>query len=319
MEFDKYFVGKKKENSRKWVLKAQETEKDIWDVTEGIPLGSGFMAHKDKEKNEIYILDEKGNEVRRYPNVFINDLAGIIELFRILLGLPVNEAESKTEVGAKQIDLSSNKLDKKTTSEENKEEEIEELDEVEIEDKLEEDEDEDEDEEELDEVEIEDELDEEEEEKEKEKKEEEEEKEEEDEEEEELKKQMKDMLEKDINNEEENGKEESEESEKKENEENVKKLAELKRQIDEKRDKVEEILTYMIENDKLVSKKDIQEKVIAGENPIFAKSRAMEDKIKVKRKILMAADDDMLETLLEEIKNNNEEKTNNLFSELFVK
>ena len=61
--------------------------KDIFDVAEGLPIGNGYMAHKDANSNEIYVLDNKGTEVLRVPNVFLNDMANIIELFRVILKL----------------------------------------------------------------------------------------------------------------------------------------------------------------------------------------------------------------------------------------
>ena len=226
----------------KKIIKAEE--KDIWEVTEGIPLGSGYIAHKDKNTNEIYVLDKEGNEVKRLPNAFSQDLAQIIEFFRVLLDLPVEkkEEDNKTQ---KNVELEPENEESEKENEESEKENS-------------------------------------------------------------LREEMEKML-----NEKEGNKQEISPDDKK--------LAELKQQIDEKKKKVEEILTYLIDEDRIVSKEEIKNMIVAGENPIFAKERAIEEKIKKLRKIFMAANDDMLETFKETLKIEPKENTNNIINELFEK
>jgi len=223
-----------------------EPKADIWEISEGIPLGNGYMAHKDKEKNEIYVIDKDGAETYRFPNAFSNDMAMIIEFFRVLLELPMDKKEAPEAAPEAQEEVVEDKEEK-----------------------------------------------------------------EEDKTNEELDKELDKMLEK----KEKESKPEVSESEIQQNE----KLADLKKQIDEKKKKVEEILTYMIENNKLVDKADIQAEIIKGENAIFARKRAIEKKMKVKRKTLMAADDDMLDTLMISVKGENKQQAENIIAKLFQK
>jgi hypothetical protein len=45
------------------------------------------VLHKDEKKDEFYVLDKEGTEIKRVPNVFVNDVARIIDYFRRDLGL----------------------------------------------------------------------------------------------------------------------------------------------------------------------------------------------------------------------------------------
>jgi hypothetical protein len=65
----------------------EKMDQDIWDVSEGIPLGNGCIAHKDKETNEIYVIDKDGKELFRAPNALVNDMGLIIEFLRSILKL----------------------------------------------------------------------------------------------------------------------------------------------------------------------------------------------------------------------------------------
>ncbi len=64
-----------------------DMDKEGTDVLDTINLGEGFVLHKDEKKDEFYVLDKEGTEIKRVPNVFVNDVARIIDYFRRDLGL----------------------------------------------------------------------------------------------------------------------------------------------------------------------------------------------------------------------------------------
>jgi nucleotidyltransferase/DNA polymerase involved in DNA repair len=77
-------------------IATESVTSDIWDVSEGIPLGNGYIAHKDKKTNEIYVIDEKGVEQFRAPNALTNDMGLIIEFLRSILKLDEVKASEES-------------------------------------------------------------------------------------------------------------------------------------------------------------------------------------------------------------------------------
>jgi hypothetical protein len=77
-----------------------DMDKEGTDVLDTINLGEGFVLHKDEKKDEFYVLDKEGTEIKRVPNVFVNDVARIIDYFRRDLGLEdgAENAEKKEPV-----------------------------------------------------------------------------------------------------------------------------------------------------------------------------------------------------------------------------
>lgn len=91
-----------------------DIDKEGTDVLDTINLGEGFVLHKDEKKDEFYVLDKEGTEIKRVPNVFVNDVARIIDYFRRDLGLedgaenakkkePVKEDKKEVSEGIEKI------------------------------------------------------------------------------------------------------------------------------------------------------------------------------------------------------------------------
>jgi len=230
-----------------------EAEMDAFDLTDGVALGEGYIAHKDPETGEIYVIDKEGTEVMRNPNAFVDDVTKIIEFYQSVLNIEQKE-EPKPEETPSGEDVS---IEEEVVEEEPKgiEETLED-----IKDKVNE---------------------------------------------------LVDM-EKGQGQEEELT-EEDEEADTKNNEE----LAKLKKEMDEKKQQVEQVLTSLNENKMIVvSRGDIQRHIIAGENPIFAKKKAKEEKIKRLAKKLWAMDNETIKILEETLIAKGEKKSSKMSSVL---
>ena len=264
-------------------------QEDVFDIGDGLPLGDGYMAHKDPEDGKIYVLDKVGNQIIKVQNAFVNDMALVIEFFRDFMGLgeeiiapnapqpdvvpPLESAETDDSEKDKDKDIGVT-----IEEEENDEEEDEEVYELDKEPS--------EDEEEINTQELGQKLD----------------------ELIQVNKETGDEIKKVVEKEEEEDLPDNTE----------KKMLELKDQIERKKEKVSSTIKFMIKNNKLnVSQEDINEKRIAGESVIFAKQRAEEDRIKKMTNILLSTSDGMIEEYMKEMKNNNEQKADNIFKNIF--
>lgn len=236
------------------VTNEEQTEENNVSFAEGIELGDGYVVHKDEETNEIYVVDKSGSEVMRTPNVFVDDIEKIKDFYRSVFNI-----------------------------EKPKEETVEPVEDVEIEETPEEP------------VTIEETL-----------------------------KDIKDKVDElvDIEKTEttsEEGQETDEETDE-DNEEskNNEELIKLKQEMDEKKQQVEQVLTSLNENKMIVvSRGDIQKHIIAGENPIFAKKKAKEEKIKRLAKKLWAMDSETIR-LLEDTLIDREKKASNKMSSVLT-
>ena len=203
-------------------------KKDSFDITEGVSLGDGFIAHKDTEKNEIYVLDKQGTEVMRVHNGFKDDIEEIIKTFRSLLN--IKEEPAQTEVAAPESGASTVEEVKPETTEEKIDQISEKIDEI---------------------------------------------------------------YDLQVGKKEENDEEKAEEET-----QNVAELAELKKEIDQKRTEVNKTLKSLMDNNQIaINSKDIQAMIIAGEDPIFARKKAMQAKLRRFAKKLYAMDMATIKTI----------------------
>lgn len=219
---------------------AVEPKKDSFDITEGVSLGDGFIAHKDAEKNEIYVLDKQGTEVMRVHNGFKDDIEEIIKTFRSLLNIKEQPEQAAPETP--QTTPEATQTEPETT-----EEKIDQISEK-----------------------------------------------------------IDEIYDLQVGKKEENEEEKTEEEVK-----NVAELAELKKEIDQKRTEVNKTLKSLMDNNQIaINSKDIQTMIVAGEDPIFARKKAMQAKLRRFAKKLYAMDMATIKTIQDVLigkkKNNNE-------------
>jgi len=277
------------------VIEDEGLGEDIFDISEGLAIGNGIMVHKDDETGELYAIDKEGNEIVRTVNAFVNDMAKVIEFYRDLLGIDNEETqevpEEIEEIADEVIEeapvssAATDDSEKDTIDDEEKDKDkelvIDEEGNIEEGDLPEEPK-----EEQPDETELSDKI-------------------------QELidvqKEQTDIMKEEEVEEEEEALPDMSEDQ-----------LIDLKRQIDEKKDKVASTIEYMIENNKITpSNADINACRVKGESIIFAKQRARQKKVKELTKKLMKADDEMIDLYVQSLENNNTKEEANIFSKLF--
>lgn len=109
------------------------------------------------------------------------------------------------------------------------------------------------------------------------------------------------------------GGEEEEEEDK--NEKNNEELAKLKKEMENKKEEVEKVLTNLNKHKMIVvSRDDIRKHIIAGENPIFAKKKAKEEKIQKLAKRLWAMDKETIKTLEDTLIDKNQKISNKMSS-----
>jgi len=212
---------------------AEAPKKDSFDITDGIALGDGYIAQKDAEKDEIYVMDKSGQEVFRAPKKgFVDDVASLVDTLRGILHIqgeipaegetapapaegapaeaPVAEGQPEGEAKPDTVDEQISQIYDK----------IDELYDMQVQ------------------------------------------------------------------------KEEPKDEEKKEEEtQNVAELAELKKEIDQKKTEIDKTLKSLMDNKQImINRKDIQAFILAGENPLFAKKKAMQDKLRRLAKKMYAMD-----------------------------
>lgn len=207
----------------------------------GIEIGEGHIAHVDEETNEVYVLNENGEEVLRVFNSFTGDPEGMAKTFRGILNISEPQAEVPVDETApgepasieQKIDEVNKKLDeliniKKNVSKENVGE----------------------------------------------------------------------------------GEESQEAGEGDDRDEkNDEELSVLKKEIQQKKQQVDKILTSLSNSGKLViSRDEIKAQIVAGEDAIFAKKRAKQLKLKALAKKFFAMDTDTLNLLQASFINNVEIK-----------
>jgi len=96
------------------------------------------------------------------------------------------------------------------------------------------------------------------------------------------------------------------------------KLSDLKKQIEKKKQKVASAINFMIDNDKIpVNAMDINRNRVVGESVIFAKQRAKKSKSRQIQKVLLATPDEMIDMLIESMKNGNSKEEKNIFTKIF--
>lgn len=236
---------------------AEAPKKDSFDITDGIALGDGYVAHKDAEKDEIYVMDKSGQEVFRAPKKgFVDDVASLIDTLRGILHIQgeipkegegtVSEGKPEEAPQGGEAPAEGEKAKPDTIDEQVSD----------IYDKIDE---------------------------------------------------LYDMQVKQGNP------EENEEGKKEEEAQNVQELAELKKEIDQKRTEVDKTLKSLMDNKQIViSREDIQKFIIAGESPLYAKKKAMQDKLKRFAKKLYAMDMATIKTIQEVLigKKNKDDNSN---------
>jgi molybdopterin converting factor small subunit len=237
---------------------AEAPKKDSFDITNGIALGDGYIAQKDTEKDEIYVMDKSGQEVFRAPKKgFVDDVASLVDTLRGILHIqgeipaegetaPAEEAPAEAPVAEGQ------------PTEEAKPETIDEQI-SQIYDKIDE------------------------------------------------------LYNMQVQ------KDEPQDEEKKEEEvQNVTELAELKKEIDQKKTEIDKTLKSLMDNKQImINRKDIQAFILAGENPIFAKKKAMQDKLKRLAKKMYAMDMATIRTI-QDVLVGKKDKDNNSDAFMFL-
>jgi hypothetical protein len=275
----------KKEKKEK---KESTSTMDVFDISEGLPLGNGVMAHKDEDTKEIYVLDKEGNELVRTVNAFVNDMGLVIEFYRDLLGLEEEKSEKKVESAETPIPIKKHKegeqegdipelKDEEDAGEEKEEDGLPALDE---EPKVEE-EPQDEISRKLDEL-----ID--------------------------VQKEQTEIL-KEKSGEGGEGEEEEELPDK-----SKEQMLDLQYEIQEKKEKVKSAMQFLIDNDRIdVTSEEVNANRVKGESIIFANQRAKEAKIAVLTEKLFAQSDEYIDMFIEAHKANNKDEADSIFEQLF--
>lgn len=289
---EKEIEPKKDKEPKKEKKEKSPSTLDVFDISEGLPLGNGVMAHKDEQTGQIYVLDKNGNELVRTVNAFVNDMGLVIEFYRDLLGLQEEKPEKKVESAETAFPIKQHKEGKQ-------EEEIPELED----DESEEDVDKESKEEipELDQISPESER-----------------------EEDELSKKLDELIKVQkeqtalIKKQSGEGEEEEDESEEKLPDKSEEQMLNLQYEIEEKRDKVKSAIQFLIDNDRIdVTSEEINAYRIKGESIIFAKQNAKEAKIRVLTDKLFRASNEYIDMYIEAHKANNKDEADSIFEQLF--
>ena len=237
----------------------ESTKKDSFDVTGGIALGNGYIAHKEGE--DIYVMDKSGQEVFRAPKKgFVDDVASLIETLRGVLNIkgeiPKEGEQAPAPEGTPEVPEGEEAPVSETPKPDTVDEQV-----SDIYDKVEE---------------------------------------------------LYDMQ---VKQPDETNDEEKLEDQVK----NVAELAEIKKDIDQKSKEVNKTLKSLMDNKQImINRKDIQAFIIAGENPIFAKKKAMQEKLKRFAKKLYAMDMATIKTI-QDVLIGVKDKDNNSDAFMFLK